>query len=103
MLSGQEIGFADSLIIAVVGLSIVMTELGLLAGFVKVLSKILAPLSRKKSGEEAGSKAQAVSSSASTSDCGLNEDELSAVISAVSMETGLELEQFQIKSIDIKS
>lgn len=96
MLSGQEIGLMDSLIIAITGMGIVMFELGLLALFVSILSKVLAPFSRKKEA------AKAVAETPVVTDSGLEEDELAAVMTAVCQASGFKPEQISIKSIQFK-
>lgn len=102
MLTGQEIGLSDSLIIAVTGMAIVMLELGLLALFVSILSKVLAPFSKKKEASSAAA-ATAPIPEPQIIDCGLDDDELAAVMTAVCQETGRSPEQILIKSIEVKN
>jgi|GEM_PF-1010735 len=102
MLSGQEISFIDSLIIAVTGMAIVMFELVLLAFFIFILSKLLAPFSRKKEAVQTAAGSVSVPGSAGVINCGLEDDEIAAVMTAVCQESGLTPEQINIKSIQVK-
>jgi len=95
MLTGQEITLVDSLAIAVIGMAIVMLELGLLAFFIFILSKMLAPFSRKKEVEKAADQSSSIIYSS------LDDDEIAAVMAAVCQESGLAPEQINIKSIQV--
>lgn len=119
-MSGKELEMFDTLIIAVSGFSVVMIELALLALFVTIMSKVLAPFAGngKKVAVQAAAPAPAapavpaapapapspapapVAQPQSFSDFSDVDDEIAAVMAAVIEESGLSPEEIIFKSID---
>ena len=100
MLSGQEISVAESFVIAITGMAIVMLELAILALFVVILSKVLAPLAKAQAEKAAAAAPQPV---AETGGCGLDDDEIAAVMTAICRESGRRPEEIVIKSIVVRN
>jgi len=100
MLSGQEISVAESFVIAITGMAIVMLELALLALFVVILSKVLAPLAKAQAEKAEAAAPQPV---AETGGCRLDDDEIAAVMTAICQESGCRPEEIVIKSIVVRN
>ena len=99
MISGQVVSVADSFIISITGICIVMAELGLLALFVMCMSKVLAPFSRNKEPLQNAAQAVASNGQANQPASSEDEDELAAIMAVVCEESGLNPDEFVIKSI----
>lgn len=112
MLTGQTIGIMDSIYISITGLGIVMAELGLLALFVAVMSKILAPFA--KNGDAQKAKAPKAAAAAAPAPAppappqiqpaaipvqNDTDDVYAAIIAAVCEESGMSPEEFVVTSI----
>lgn len=93
MLSGRELSFFDTLLIAVSGMTVVMLELILIAVMIVVMSKLI----RAFGDPERFCKAAVPTP---VSDGGEEQDEIFAVImSAVSEELQIPLERLEFRSI----
>ena len=93
MLAGQDIGVYELLLISLLGMTVAMTALILLMSFIMIFSKLLAA-----KGDE-GSYKTAEPPSVQAAEGHVPEDEIAAIIAAVSAESGLRPNQFSINSI----
>ncbi|MCL2699129.1 MAG: OadG family protein [Defluviitaleaceae bacterium] len=95
MLSGQEISFAQSVIISLTGMTIVFVELVLLALIIIVFSKVIRRFSREAVQQKPVPAAVPAVNTAAEAD-----EEIAVIIGAISEESGLPLEELQIVSIN---
>lgn len=102
MLVGQDISVLSAFFISILGISIVMVELGLLSVFVRILSKILGNVSKKEDVKKESPKASSsVQNSVPVQSQNVQEidDEVAGVMAAVILETGLNPNEVVFKSI----
>ncbi len=105
MLIGQDITVTSAVFISIVGICIVMIELGLLSIFVRVLSKILSGNSSKEEEKKLVAKAPAapVASVPQPVQPVVNnqeiDDEIAGVMVATMLESGLNENEIVFKSI----
>ena len=93
MLTGQEIGLYETLMISLLGMAIAMVSLFLLMLFIMVFSKILASVQKLPEVKQ-DTKAD------TTSDTDhVPEEEVAVIAAVLCAETGLKPEQFKISSI----
>ncbi len=102
MIADMPIDVPYAILIALIGISVVMVELGLLAGFVTVLSKIIDKGTAKPAEVKPVAKAapvapvaQAVAPVAVSG----NDDEIAAIMTVVLEETGFNPNEVVFKSI----
>lgn len=88
MLTGQELSFADTLMIAVSGMTVVMLELILIAVMIVIMSKLILGWGKKAAGIVSAPVVPADDSEL----CGV-------IMSVISAELQMPLEQLDFKSI----
>lgn len=96
MLAGQDISFAQSIVISLSGMAIVMLELVLLALVIIALSRIIAKFEKKDTPQKAVAPAPAQVVTAIHDE---NDDELAAVMVAVCEESKIPLNEIVFKNI----
>ncbi len=106
MLIGQEITIGYAILISIIGISVVMVELGLLSIFVRVMSKVISGANAKEEAAKAAAKAAAAPVAAApvaqpvvAAPVSGDDDEIAAVMTAVLEESGLSPEEAVFVSI----
>lgn len=90
MLSGQVIDVGSAIVIAITGIFVVMLELGLLAGFIVILSKVVNKASKKVEPVKAVTPAPVPAPTQQISMNSEDDDDLAVVMAVVLEECGLE-------------
>ncbi len=105
MIAGQDINVAYAVLISLIGICVVMVELGLLALFVRIMSNVIGNMGSKKQedvkqGTTKGATpvVQPVAVAAPVV-VDSSDDEIAAIMTVVLEETGLKPEEIIFKSI----